>query len=135
MRALATRLINKNGRTIRLKKVGAAAPQDPTPLEPWDPEGDQAILPAVPNTDKTPPSTNPNPLLKGVVIPVTRDRVDDTLVRVNDQMCYISAADIGSIEITTRDRIIDRNREFTIVEVTDISPGDQKVLYMLQLRG
>lgn len=130
MRALASRLIQKNGRTIALRKVSRAAPEDPTPNQPWDPEGDAS---ATPNTDKAPPRQDIT--VKGVVVPITRARIDDTLVRVNDMEAYISSADVGDVEITTRDKIVDKGRVFNIVEVTDISPGDLKVLYVLQLRA
>ena len=117
-RALATRLIAKKGRPIVVTKVNDAALPDAD--RPWDPADAQ---------------TKSNVTVRGVIVPITRAKIDDTLVRINDKIAYVSAAAVDDFEISLKDTITISGTVHRIVEITDISPGEQKVLYILQLRA
>lgn len=117
-RALATRLIDKKGRPIVVTRVNDAALPDAD--RPWDPADAK---------------TRSNITVRGVIVPITRAKIDDTLVRVNDKIAYISAAAVNDFEISLKDTITIAGTVHRIVEITDISPGEQKVLYILQLRA
>lgn len=119
-RALATRLIAKKGRVLTVTKVFDDALPDSD--RPWDPADTKAA---------TPPPVS----VRGVIVPITRAKIDDTLVRVNDKIAYISAEAVDDFEITLKDTITIAGTVHRIVEITDISPGEQKVLYILQLRA
>lgn len=117
-RATATRLIAKKGRTITLVKVSDKTLPDTS--RPWDPADTQT-------------ETLVN--VRGVIVPITRAKIDDTLVQVNDKLAYVSAQAIGDFEISLKDKIRIAGTNYRIVEITDISPGEQKVLFILQLRA
>lgn len=119
-RSLATRLIAKKGRVLTVTKVFDDALPDSD--RPWDPADAKAA---------TPPPVS----VRGVIVPITRAKIDDTLVRVNDKIAYVSAEAADDFEITLKDTITIAGTVHRIVEITDISPGEQKVLYILQLRA
>lgn len=118
VRALATRLIAKKGKTITLNQV--TDDTLPEAGRPWDPADDKVVVPVN---------------VKGVIVPITRAKIDDTLVRVNDKIAYISAQAVEDFEIGLKDTITISGTVHRIIEITDISPGDQKVLFVLQLRA
>ena len=117
LRIVATRLIAKNGRDVQVIKRSESAPADAN--RPWEP------------TD-----ADPDPItVKCVLIPFSIKEVDGSTVLARDKLAYISAQDIGDIEISPKDVIIDGNRQYRLIEVEDISPGEQKILYVCQARG
>lgn len=118
VRALATRLIAKKGKTITLNQVSDDTL--PSASRPWDPADVKVSVPVN---------------VKGVIVPILRAKVDDTLVRVNDKIAYISAEAIEDFEVSLKDTITISGTVHRIIEITDISPGDQKVLYILLLRA
>lgn len=123
-RSLASRLINKNGRDVVYNRETAAVPTDAN--EPWN-------IRKVNNPDPTPIG------VKAVIVPLMHKQADGTVVKVTDRTCFISAADVISygteVDVRPGDTITDGSKKFNIVEVDDISPGAQKVLYIATLRG
>ena len=92
----------------------------PDTSRPWDPADVKVSVPIS---------------VKAAVVPITRAKIDDTLVRVNDKIAYISAEAVEDFEITQKDTITISGTVHRIIEIRDISPGDQKVLFILQLRA
>ena len=117
LRNVATRLIARNGRLVTLRKIVDTAPANAN--RPWEPSGQTF-------TDFT---------VRSVIIPFNITEVDGTLILAQDKQAYISAQDIGDVDIIPKDEIIDGARTYRIVNVTDLSPNEEKVLYTLQLRG
>lgn len=123
-RALASRLIQKNGRDVTYNRETAAVPADTA--EPWNVRA----------------ADNPTPTsvtVKAVVVPLMHKKADGTVIKVTDQTAFISAADLVSsgTELIARpgDSVTDGSKKFNVIAIDDISPGAQKVLYIAVLRG
>lgn len=116
VRALATRLIQKNGRDVTLTTNTASAPADAD--KPW-------------RAGEVSQATN---TVRAVIIPFKQAYVDGNLIRFDDKQAYVSAEAIDGINIALKDTIVDGNNNYRVVEVEDISPGEQKILWVLQLR-
>jgi len=69
------------------------------------------------------------------MVPFSLSEIDGTSILARDKRAHISAQDIGDVQISPKDRIIDGGRQYDIIEVDDISPGEQKILYICQVRG
>lgn len=124
-RALATRLITKNGRLVTIQRPGEATPVDAT--KPWEVTAD----------DKPVPQEG---TVRGVIVPIMHKRIDGTAVLATDKTCFISAQDIENsfdMPLQPLDLVVDsvNSRTFVVQDVEDISPGEQYVLFILQLRG
>lgn len=120
-RALARRLIDTKGRDLILRTVADGTLPDSA--QPWDPADTKST------TDTT---------VRGVVVPASREFQEGSLVRVAEKTAYIAASPSATgsdISISQKDLIIDGGRAYRIVEFNLLAPGEQDVLYTLQLRG
>lgn len=125
LRATATRLINQFGRSITVQRN--SEPVAANQAKPWE-----VVAP-----NRAAPQTV---VVNGVVVPIMHKRIDGTAVLKTDKTCYVSAADVETafdMPLRPLDTIVDSRdaRTYVVQDVEDISPGDQLVLFVLQLRG
>lgn len=111
----AQRLIQSNGRSVTLKKLGEV---DADPAEPWR---------ASDGVDTT-------VTLIAVIVPFEVADEDASLVRRGDMTAYVAALDGGTDELDKFDEMLDGTDVWKIVGGTVINPGDTRVLYVLTLR-
>ncbi len=114
--ALAQQLIEKKGRTVTFEKRSTTL-QDPT--KPWL------------GSNQMPTQT----ALKAVFLNFELKEVDNTLVQRGDQKCLMAAESISGILPNTQDRIVDGSINWEIVNVNTLKPGEQEILYELQVRA
>lgn len=115
-RALATRLINQNGRTMTLVLQKSDCPEDPN--KPYEPAPDRKRKVSV----------------KAVAFPIDTKRIDGTVIQKGDINVFIAAADVGDIELSLKDELIDGNVTYRIEKFETIRPGDGKIMYELVVR-
>lgn len=112
--ALALKLINKKGRTIILSRVSKA--DTGTPWKPGAP-------------------TNDNHIIKGVFLGTTSFNKEGELVSTDNEHILIAASGLA-IRPTIADLIVDSAETLKILSVGDLKPGDEDVLYTLEvIRG
>lgn len=131
-RATASALLQKHGRSAVLSQKMASP--GPTPWEP----GANVVVPLTAIMLFFPTTLRDD---KGSVIPG------------DFQKCFVASADLETAfaawievnapslegtpmpKITTKDTITDNGKEFRIVRVNDVKPGDQSILYEITIAG
>lgn len=120
-RALATRLLAKKGRTVTLRRIEDGVLPDAD--RPWEPNATKSN------------DANDDFTCSMVVFPFNRSEIDGTDILVGDKRGYISPAQISDLEINNKFLVIDGSNTYRIVDIDELTPGAQKVLYTIQLRG
>lgn len=123
-RALAERLIRVKGRDITVRKVTDTLASGGTPNvnpRPWVPEADQEAEETV--------------TVRAVILDAKRVFMDGTLVKMIDKTAYVAVQNTGEddVVISKKDVVVDDNREYRIVELELLEPGQQEILYILGL--
>lgn len=114
-RALALRLIGKKGRAIQVRRIENAAPAEPG--KPWSKGRDSS-----------------DHATTGVFLAYKQKRQEGASIKVADQEVLIPAADLDFVP-TTKDKIIDTNGSvWNIVGVDPLQPGDEAVVFTVQVR-
>ena len=123
-RALAERLIEENGRTLKLVRKDQGNPTDPA--KPWRGSTGAADI----TFD-----------VIGVVIDFEKDEVDGTLVRRTDKRILVAAKSVtdegGSavtLNIEDYSDVLDGTTRYRIVNPSVIEPGALRILYDLHAR-
>jgi hypothetical protein len=131
-RDTASELLQENGRsvTLSLRTTVAGA-------KPWEPGSNSVI----------------NLTVIALVFPMVMKDDKGTVIPGNFNGCFIASQDIDQAyetwvdgnapslsgtptpKLTTKDVIVDGNREFRIIRVEEIKPGDQTILYELLMGG
>lgn len=111
--ALAKKLIDKKGRQINVRRTTLV--DGPNPLDP-------------------PTQTNTDYPVRAVFLDYEQSLINETLIKVGDQRCLIPAIDVP-ISISTADLIIDGSSVYSIKNDGILKPGDQVIIYDLQVRG
>lgn len=122
-RALAERLIAKKGRALSIRLVtDTALTPDPDP-RPWQPPASQ-VAEAILN-------------VKGVILDARRMFFEGTLIKIVEKKAYIAVQNTGAadVAISKKDVLVDGTREYRIETLELLAPGDQAVLYILELRS
>jgi hypothetical protein len=118
-RAVATKLINKFGRTVSFVREDRTAAD---PAAPWN--GPDTSLVTV--------------TVKAAIIEYEVEDIDDQLVRFGDKKALVAAADVeassATADLSQFDKMIDGTVEWTIMKVGVVDPGDERVLYEVQVR-
>ena len=123
-RALAERLIEENGRTMTLVRKDQGNPTDPA--KPWrgSTGADDITFDVI-----------------GVAIDFEADEVDGTLVLRTDKRILVAAKSVtdegGSatnLNIEEYSDILDGGTRYAIVNPMVIEPGNQRIMYDLQVR-
>lgn len=123
-RALAERLIEENGRTIQLVRKDQGNPVDSD--KPWREStgADDITFDVI-----------------GVFIDFEADDVDGTLVLRTDKRVLIADKSVteeggsaANLNIEDYNSIIDGGTRYAIVKPTVIEPGNQRIMYDLQVR-
>jgi len=116
---LAKKLINKNGRPINLLQETKTTP-DAT--KPW-----RAV-----NVKSTLPLNG----VKAVFIDYSINEIGGGLIKRGDKKCLIASDDVAiqKADIRNYDLVIDGAEEWVIKNMTVLRPGDQVLMYTLQLR-
>ena len=110
--ALALRLINKKGRTILLRRVTKADTGSP-----WKPG-------AVSNSDIS---------VKGVFLGTTNFNREGELVTTENEHILIAASGLAVVP-AVNDLIIDSTETLKILNVDPLKPGDEAVLYTIEVK-
>lgn len=128
-RALAKKLITKNGRLVTYQ-ITSDFPQNPN--EPWGPNTanvDIANVPAVFLEFKKEDLNFRNAFGIGGT---------DTLIQLGDKKCLIAKLDLPNTTPQTKDKILDADgTEWNIITVKELQPGliTDSVMFTLQLRS
>lgn len=120
-RFLAETLIEKNGRDVTLVlNTDEAATPGPDP-RPWSPPADQE--PAELRT------------VKAVILDAKRQFMDDTLTKVAEKIAYVAVQKTGEDDVAISKKYVirDKGRDYRILELTLLGPGEQDILYTLEL--
>jgi hypothetical protein len=120
---LAERLIAKKGRALSIRLVtDTALTPDPDP-RPWQPPASQ-VAEAILN-------------VKGVILDARRMFFEGTLIKIVEKKAYIAVQNTGAadVAISKKDVLVDGTREYRIETLELLAPGDQAVLYILELRS
>ena len=125
-RALALRLITRNGRNVTLRKVTDTLDPAGTPNtnpRPWVPEVNQV--------------TEQNITVRAVILNAKRSFIDGSVVKISDKVAYIAvqASTGADVVISKKDVIVDGTREYRIEELELLGPNEQNILYTLMLVG
>jgi hypothetical protein len=113
-KTLATNLLAENGQTIQIRRVTDGAVGS-TPWKPGTPTtADEAVLSAV--------------------FGIKDEKVDGTLVQRGDKLALISAADVTGGIPTTKDFLVIGGVVHKVINVENISPSNDDVLYKVQVR-
>lgn len=111
---LADRLITKNGMPITLRHRTLAAAASDTPWEPG----------AATVTDTT---------VDGVFLNYNRKDVDGDVIKQGDQYVYIAAKNLSSVP-SIDDLLIRDTEVWKIVNIEELRPNSQRILYTAQVR-
>jgi hypothetical protein len=120
--ALAQKLIKKNGRNVTITFPSTTLAD---PAKPWE---------GVTTSSNT-------KVVKGVFTNYARTdqrNVNDgvpTNVQVGDQKLLVAAGDITPDDIKTATTVDDRSTTWKVINVEVVDPGDDPILYKLQLRA
>lgn len=122
MRATAERLVEENGRTLQLVRKDQGNPVDPT--KPWRSSTEAAEI----TVD-----------VIGVVTEFEKEEVDGTLVLRTDKMALVAAKSVSdaapsNLNIEEYDALLDGATRYRIIHPEVIEPGNQRILYILQVR-
>lgn len=115
----AKELIAEEGRLVELRQEVQTAPD---PLRPWRVISDISIAPLID--------------VKSVFINYESKEIDGELVKRGDKKCLIASDDavIQKADIRHYSLIIDRGEEWVIWHMNILDPGDEVIMYTLQLR-
>lgn len=123
-RALAERLIEENGRTLQLVRKDQGNPTDPA--KPWrgSTGADDITFDVI-----------------GVFIDFEKDDVDGTIVKRTDKRILVADKSVGdeggsaaNLNIEDYSDVLDGSTRYRIVNPTVIEPGNQRIMYDLQVR-
>lgn len=112
---LAARLIIKKGRLAKFRHVVEGTVTDPD--RPWE-------------TKPAPPFDQD---LKMVFLDYEQGVIDGTKIKTGDQQVLMFAKGVLN-DPTTKDKIIDGGKTWNIVKADVLKPGDETVMYTLQVR-
>ena len=115
--ALAIRLINKKGRTLTLRRFNNT-PEDSS--KPW--RNSVTNFESIDDKD-----------VKGVVVDYSLKDIDGKNIKQGDKSCVIAAED-QNLVIENYNQVVDKNIYWHIVYATIVEPGNQRIVYKLQLR-
>lgn len=113
--ALARRLIDKKGGPLTLRSFMATAGADPE--KPWRPGGNTAV-------DQTP---------RGVFLDYEEKYVDGTSILRGDQRVFL-AADGLTAPPEEEGLVIRGTQTWKIIKVKELKPGEQSIMFELQVR-
>ena len=123
-RELAERLIEENGRTITLVRQDQDNPTDPA--KPW--------------RSSTPEDEVTVDVL-GVFTEYDKEVVDGEIIKRGDKLVWVAAKSVEdeltgtqNVKIEDYDAIRDGTVRWKIVEANLIEPGDQRIVYAVQVR-
>jgi len=86
------------------------------------------------STPWTVPTDSPSShLTKGVFLDYSSHEVDGTLILAEDQKVLVAALGLDIVP-TTKDKIIDGDDTWAIKAVKPLKPGDEAIIYELQVR-
>lgn len=115
--ALATRLINRKGASIKLRTVADGAPTSPN--KPWE----------VPSQSRRDFDWH------AVFLDYSVKEIDGTTVLQGDQHCFAVPDNVSdAVEPTSKARIVRGTQVWTIVKVTPLNPGGVVIYYDIQVR-
>lgn len=117
---LAERLIEKNGRTLDLKRQ-SSTPSDAA--KPW--RGGQATY--AEEVD-----------VIGVVVEYDEEEIDGDIIRRGDKRALVavnSLPEVGRPDLTKFHNLFDGTSVYSIVNVSVIEPGAVRIMYDIQLRA
>lgn len=115
-REVALRLITKKGRELKYRTF-ETDPALSDPNKPWD--------------KNAPLGANKKP--KGVVLNYVIKAVNGTTIMQGDKQVFLAAQGLD-FEPGEKDMIWDEGRWYKVIAVDNLAPGDQTVLYTLQIR-
>jgi hypothetical protein len=116
-RALATKLIGKKGRLCNYQRRAVGTPADAD--KPWNPGPEDVEVVEV----------------KAVFLNYISRKIDGTSIRVGDKEVLISAMDLANVEPTMKDTIEDgEGVVWRVINYENLTPGEQQVLYTIQVR-
>lgn len=73
------------------------------------------------------PSDDP---ARAAIIGFKAHETDGSIIQAQDKKAYISSTE----SITKKDKIVDQTIEYQIIDLRTVQPGDEKFLYIAQLR-
>lgn len=113
--ALARRLLKKKGRQVTLRGFNHGAPADPS--KPWKPAANTPV---------------DSPVF-AVFLDYEQKYIDGTTIRTGDQRVFMSTEGV-TLEPQQDGLIVTSNGNWTIVKSSPLAPGEQVILYELQVR-
>lgn len=118
-RALAVRLIAKNGRKVTFRVLST------TPVNPAEPWG-----PNTPDTDIK--------NVDAVFVEYQSPEIDGTLIQQGDKKCLIAKLSLPNIDPKIENKIVESNGStWNIVRINTLQPGglDETIMYTIQVRA